>query len=128
MRIAIQLALAWALAAFMAPCWAVGDVNQLDVPELQAVKGIGPKLSARIVEARERSAFRDWNDFIDRVPGVGERTAQKFSAQGLTVNGQPYGKAKGQTAGQRGERVIAYAPRKPAPPPPQPGETAALRR
>lgn len=128
MRIVIQLVLAWALAGFTALCWAVGDVNQLDATQLQAVKGIGPKLSTRIVEARERSAFRDWNDFIDRVPGVGERTAQKFSTQGLTVNGQPYGKGKGQTAGQRGDKVIAYAPRKPAPPPPQPGETAALRR
>ncbi|MCX7660609.1 MULTISPECIES: helix-hairpin-helix domain-containing protein [Caldimonas] len=66
---------------------AVGDVNRLDATGLQSVKGIGPKLAERIVTERRRSPFRDWDDFIDRMPGVGERKARQWSAQGLTVNG-----------------------------------------
>ncbi|MFN3416346.1 MAG: ComEA family DNA-binding protein [Caldimonas sp.] len=66
---------------------AVGDVNRVDATRLQSVKGIGPKMAERIVTERRRAPFRDWDDFIDRMPGVGERKAQSFSAQGLTVNG-----------------------------------------
>lgn len=66
---------------------AVGDVNRVDATRLQSVKGIGPKMAERIVTERRRSPFRDWDDFIDRMPGVGERKARGFSAQGLTVNG-----------------------------------------
>lgn len=125
MRLVLKLMLAVALALAGPLTWAVGDVNRLEAGRLQAVKGIGPKMSQRIVEERQRSPFRDWDDFIDRMPGVGERTAQKLSAQGLTVNGQSYGPAPASARTPPRNSVTAYAPRTPPAPPP---ESATLRR
>lgn len=79
-----------ALAACLAvtPVLAAVDVNQAPADDLVAIKGIGPGTSAKILQARQAGPFRDWNDFIHRVPGIGPATAAKLSAQGLTVNGQ----------------------------------------
>jgi competence protein ComEA len=125
LRIRLALVLALLLSSATAPAWAVGDVNRLEAGRLQAVKGIGPKMSQRIVEERQRSPFRDWDDFIDRMPGVGERTARKFSAQGLTVNGQSFGSTPANARTPTRNSVTAYAPRTPPAPPP---ESATLRR
>jgi competence protein ComEA len=125
MRRVMKLMLAIALALAGTTTWAVGDVNRLEAKRLQEVKGIGPKMSQRIVQERQRSPFRDWDDFIDRVPGVGERTAQKLSAQGLTVNGQSFGAAPVNARTPTRNSVTAYAPRTPPAPPP---ESATLRR
>lgn len=66
------------------------DANQASPAELDAVKGIGPALSQRIVSQRKKAAFVDWADLIDRVHGVGNTSAAKFSAEGLTVNGKHF--------------------------------------
>jgi competence protein ComEA len=63
------------------------DVNKASAAELDSVKGIGPAISGKIIDERKKGAFKDWQDFIDRVKGVGENNAAKFSAEGLTVNG-----------------------------------------
>lgn len=67
------------------------EANRASEAELDGVRGIGPGLSSRILAARQRAPFRDWNDFIGRVPGVGRSRAARLSAEGLTVDGQPYG-------------------------------------
>ena len=56
-----------------------------------ALKGVGPALSKRIVDARKQGEFKDWPDFMSRVKGVKEKAATKLSAEGLTVNGQSFG-------------------------------------
>jgi hypothetical protein len=38
---------------------------------------------------RSLRPFADWPDFMRRVSGMGDVTAQKLSAQGLTVQNQP---------------------------------------
>jgi len=83
------------VAAFAALLLAVAahaavDVNRATQAELEAVKGIGPSLSTRIVSERKKAEFRDWNDFLDRTHGVGAKNAAKFSEAGLTVQGKPY--------------------------------------
>ncbi|EZP57113.1 ComEA family DNA-binding protein [Delftia sp. RIT313] len=88
------------MAGFIALLWSVMalaavEVNKANEAELTSIKGIGPAMSARILEERKSSAFKDWPDFIARVKGVGEPTAAKFSGDGLTVNGTSY---KGQGA------------------------------
>jgi competence protein ComEA len=70
--------------------WAAVDVNKASEAELTTVKGIGPAISARIIEERKSSPFKDWPDFIGRVKGVGEASATRFSAEGLRVNGSSY--------------------------------------
>ncbi len=80
-QILISMALLCASTAF-----ATVDVNQASVAELDGIKGIGPGLSGKIIEERKQGAFKDWNDLIQRVRGVGEANAGKFSAEGMTVN------------------------------------------
>ena len=97
-----------ALAFFYAALsFAAADANTASAADLDGIKGIGPAISSRILAERKKAPFKDWADFISRVEGVGEKTAARFSAGGLTVNGTGYGKA--------GKPVAAAA--KPAPAP-----------
>lgn len=66
------------------------DVNVANQAELEAVKGIGPSVSAQILEERRKGDFKDWGDLVSRVKGIGARSAGRFSQAGLTVNGAPY--------------------------------------
>lgn len=79
------------LAAFaMATAQAAVDANKASQAELETVKGIGPALSSKILDARKSGAFKDWADFVDRVGGVGPGNAARFSQAGLTVNNVAY--------------------------------------
>lgn len=70
--------------------FAAADVNRAAQAELEAVKGIGPGLSTRILTAREHGAFKDWADLVDRVGGIGRGNAAKLSQAGLTVGGASF--------------------------------------
>lgn len=64
------------------------DVNRADQAALDGIKGIGPTTSKAILDARKKGGnFKDWNDLQTRVKGVGDKSAEKFSKAGLTVNG-----------------------------------------
>ena len=78
---------------FAVASWAAVDANKATDAELDGVKGVGPALSKRIIEARKEAPFKDWPDFMTRVKGVKEKAAAKLSAEGLTVNGQAFGAA-----------------------------------
>jgi competence protein ComEA len=75
---------------YAAVAMAAVDVNKGTEAELDAVKGIGPVTSKMIVSERKKGSFKNWEDFIERVKGVGESRAAKLSAEGLTVNGAAY--------------------------------------
>lgn len=81
-------AMLFAMASFAAV-----DVNKGTAADLDGVKGVGPSMSKRILEARKEGEFKDWPDLMQRVKGVKEKTAEKLSAQGLTVNGKAFGGA-----------------------------------
>lgn len=66
------------------------DANQASAAELDSIKGIGPGLSGKILDERKKAPFKDWNDLIARVNGVGATSAAKYSTQGLTVNGSAF--------------------------------------
>lgn len=70
-----------------AVAFAAVDVNTATAAQLDSIKGIGPSISTKILDARKKGSFKDWNDFIERVKGMGEGNAAKFSTEGLTVNG-----------------------------------------
>jgi len=83
-----------ALAAlFATSAFAAVEANKASQAELEAISGIGPTISANIVSERKKGDFKDWNDLFRRVQGVGDRSAAKFSAGGMTINGKPYGGA-----------------------------------
>ena len=100
-KILAAVAMLSAAAAFAAV-----DANKASVAELDGLKGVGPAMSQRIVDARKQGEFKSWDDFMARVKGVKEKTAEKLSGEGLTVNGQPYKAAAAAPA----------APAKPAQP------------
>lgn len=82
-------------ALFTLSAFAGVDANQASRADLETVKGIGPGLSGKILEARKSGNFKDWNDLVDRVGGIGPGNAAKFSQAGLTVNNAAYdGKAE----------------------------------
>lgn len=80
----------FAAMLYAAASFAAVDVNKATAAELDSIKGIGPAISAKILDARKKGNFKDWNDFIDRVKGIGEGNAPKFSEAGLTVGGTSY--------------------------------------
>jgi competence protein ComEA len=80
------------VAAFlsMSFAWAQVDVNKADQAALDGIKGIGPSTSKAILEERKKGGdFKDWDDLQKRVKGVGEKSSEKLSQAGLTVNGVP---------------------------------------
>lgn len=89
--------LAFIAAMYVAMAFAAVDVNTATSAELDSIKGIGPVKSALIIAERKKAPFKDWNDFVTRVKGVGTESAAKFSADGMTVNGTSY-KATAKTA------------------------------
>lgn len=78
---------AFMLSLYMAASMAAVDVNKASAAELDAIKGIGPGTSAHILEARKSGEFKNWQDLIDRVKGVGHKSAKRFAENGLTVGG-----------------------------------------
>ena len=81
-KLLLLVAMLYASAAFAAV-----DVNKATAAELDGIKGIGPGISTKILDERKKGNFKDWTDFIERVKGVGDGNAAKFSTEGLTVNG-----------------------------------------
>jgi competence protein ComEA len=78
------------LAVFTLNAFAAVDANQATRADLESVKGIGPGLSAKIVDARKTGSFKDWSDLVERVGGIGPGNAAKFSQAGLTVGGSAF--------------------------------------
>jgi competence protein ComEA len=82
--------IATVLAALTFAAQAAVDINKASQAELETVKGIGPAMSERILEERKKGPFKDWNDLITRVKGIGDGNAARFSSAGLTVSGSAY--------------------------------------
>ena len=104
----IKKLLALVAMLFAAAAFAAVDVNKATAAELDGVKGIGPAISGKILDERKKGNFKDWNDFIERVKGVGEGNAAKFSAEGLTVGGAGY-KGVAAPAVKKDEKPAAKA-------------------
>ena len=102
--------LAFVVMLYAAASFAAVDVNKATAAELDGIKGIGPAISAKIVDERKKGNFKDWTDFIDRVKGVGEGNAAKFSAEGLTVGGAGFkGVAAAPAASKKDEKPATAA-------------------
>ncbi len=82
------LAIAMLMSASLS--FAAVDVNKASAAELDSIKGIGPTAAAKILDERKKGNFKDWNDLIDRVKGIGQANAARFSEAGLTVGGAAY--------------------------------------
>ena len=92
--------LAALFALIAATAFAAVDVNKATQAELEGVKGIGPAIAGKILDERKKGSFKDWTDLVDRVKGVGDANAAKFSAEGLTVNGSGFKGAAAKPAAE----------------------------
>ena len=92
---------------YAAATFAAVDVNKATAAELDGIKGIGPGISTKIIDERKKGNYKDWNDFITRVQGVGEGNAAKFSAEGLTVNGAGFKGGTAAPAAKKDEKPAA---------------------
>ena len=101
--------LAFVVMLYAAVAFAAVDVNKASAAELDAIKGIGPAISGKIIDERKKGNFKDWGDFIERVKGVGEGNAAKFSAEGLTVGGSAYKTAAAAPAAKAADAKPAAA-------------------
>lgn len=101
--------LAVLLMAFASMAMAAVDVNKATDAELDSIKGIGPITSKLIMSERKKGEFKSWQDFIDRVKGVGDDRAAKLSAEGLTVNGSSY---KAASATKKDDKAAAKTDKK----------------
>ncbi|MEY4295253.1 MAG: hypothetical protein RLY82_941 [Pseudomonadota bacterium] len=109
LAIAMFAAMLYAAASFAAV-----DVNKATAAELDGIKGIGPAISAKILDERKKGNFKDWSDFIARVKGIGEGNAPKFSDAGLTVGGAAYkGASAAPTAAKKDDKPAVKAEAKP---------------
>jgi competence protein ComEA len=98
------------LAMLAATAFAAVDVNKATAAELDGLKGIGPGISAKILEERKKGDFKDWKDLVDRVNGIGPKNAATFSAEGMTVNGTGYkGAAAAPAAAKKEDKPTAAA-------------------
>ena len=52
--------------------FAAVDVNSADPAQLDGIKGIGPAIAGKIAAERKKAPFKDWDDLIGRVSGIGE--------------------------------------------------------
>jgi competence protein ComEA len=110
----IILALVMQLAAVQFAC--AVDVNSADAASLDSVKDIGPKTAAKIIEERNKNGpFKDWDDLVNRVKGIGPKNSDAMSASGLTVNGRGKPNAPmAKSAHPKEEESAAMAPGKSA--------------
>lgn len=77
-------------AMSLVAAFAAVDVNKGSQAELDSIKGIGPATSKQIMDERKKAEFKNWDDLISRVKGLGDKTAAKLSEGGLTVGGASY--------------------------------------
>ena len=82
--------LAFFAAMSLVAAFAAVDVNKGSEAELDSIKGIGPATSKQIIAERKKAEFKNWDDLISRVKGLGEKSAAKLSEGGLTVGGASY--------------------------------------
>lgn len=53
------------------------DINRANAEELQRLPGIGPKLSQRIIDERQKAPFKSVDE-LRRVSGIGAKTLEKL--------------------------------------------------
>ncbi|MEO6293053.1 MAG: helix-hairpin-helix domain-containing protein [Burkholderiaceae bacterium] len=102
---------------YAAVSFAAVDVNKATAAELDGIKGIGPAISAKILDEKKKGGtFKDWDDLVKRVGGIGEANAAKLSADGLTVGGASFKGVAAAPAAKKDEKPAAAKDAKDAKP------------
>jgi competence protein ComEA len=70
--------------------WAQIELNKASEIDLDGLKGVGPSLTRQVLNERQKGAFTNWADVMQRIKGIGTQKAASLSEQGLRVQGQLY--------------------------------------
>lgn len=98
-KILLAMTTVFAFANF---AFAAVEANNADKAALDSIKSIGAKTADAIIAERTKNGkFKDWNDFIHRVKGVGPGNAAKMSGAGLTVNSAALANAPAASASEK---------------------------
>jgi len=108
-KILAILAMLYAAASFAAV-----DVNKATAAELDGIKGIGPVMSKRILDERKKGEYKNWDNLMARVKGIATTTAAKYSAGGLTVNGDTFKRDMGGKPAMKDDKAAAKDDKKDA--------------
>jgi competence protein ComEA len=101
------LALGLSLSAVLA---AAVEVNSADEATLETVKGIGPVHAKAIIDERTKNGpFKDADDLVSRVKGIGPKSVQNLEAAGLTINGSSAPPAGKSAASSKSSKSAAPA-------------------
>jgi competence protein ComEA len=99
------LAFSLSLSAVLA---AAVEVNTADQTALESVKGIGPAHAKAIIDERTKNGpFKDADDLVNRVKGIGPKSVQNLEAAGLTINGSSAPPAGKPAAAKTGKSAAA---------------------
>jgi competence protein ComEA len=90
------------------------DVNKATQAELETIKGIGPAMSTKILAARKSGDFKNWDDLVQRVSGMGPGNARRMSEAGLRVGAAPFKGAAAEASKPSREAATTYRSSKPA--------------
>ena len=86
------------------------EINIANKAALQSIKDVGPQTADAIVAERTKGGnFKNWDDLVKRVKGIGPNNSVEMSQAGLTVNGQ----AKPNTPAKTADKSVAKATGKP---------------
>jgi competence protein ComEA len=101
------VALGLSLSALMA---SAVEVNTADETALESVKGIGPVHAKAIIDERTKNGpFKDADDLVSRVKGIGPKSVQNLEAAGLTINGSSAPPAGKPAASAKSSKPAAAA-------------------
>lgn len=86
------------------------EVNSADETTLESVKGIGPVHAKAIIDERTKNGpFKDADDLVSRVKGIGPKSVQNLEAAGLTINGSSAPPAGKSAASAKSSKAAATA-------------------
>ncbi len=110
----LKTIMAFVFALLTASAFAAVEANKATQAELEAVSGIGPAIAGKIIDERKKTPYKNWQDMVERVSGIGDGNAAKFSAGGLTVNGSSFSGAAPVAAKKDDKKAVAPAKAAPA--------------
>ena len=100
---------------------AATEINIANKAALQSIKDVGPQTADAIVAERTKGGnFKNWDDLVKRVKGIGSNNSVEMSQAGLTVNGQAkpntpakVATVKSNTPSKTADKSVAKATGKP---------------
>ncbi|WP_244846977.1 MULTISPECIES: helix-hairpin-helix domain-containing protein [unclassified Caballeronia] len=110
---ALSTLVALALTLSIGSALAAVDVNTANTDALRGIKGIGPAKAKAILDERQaHGPFKDAADLSSRVKGMGGKTVQRLTAEGLTIGTASKTAATGTPAatGANGANGVSATP------------------